>query len=83
MYAIQAIYGKYIMGFSYAASKWRVHRKLILPTFNSRILESFVGVFATKSNIMLRELEGELNKGEFDVFQYVSLCTLDIVCGKS
>ncbi|XP_014204067.1 cytochrome P450 4C1-like [Copidosoma floridanum] len=66
--------------FTAPASKWRVHRKLIMPTFNQRILESFVEVFSAQSGIMVKEMEAELNGGEFEVFNYVTLCTLDIIC---
>ncbi|XP_068989721.1 cytochrome P450 4C1-like isoform X1 [Neodiprion pinetum] len=59
---------------------WRVRRKLIGPTFNLRILESFVTVFAVQSNVMVRKMETELNGEEFLVFDYVSMCTLDIIC---
>ncbi|XP_011315522.1 cytochrome P450 4C1 [Fopius arisanus] len=66
--------------FTAPASKWRVHRKLILPTFNPRILESFVEVFAQQSDIMVRQMKVEIDGDEFDVFNYISLCTLDIIC---
>ncbi|XP_046734901.1 cytochrome P450 4C1-like [Diprion similis] len=66
--------------FTAPASKWRVKRKLIMPTFNSRILESFVEVFAIQSKILVQRMEVELDGDEFDVFDYVSLCTLDIIC---
>lgn len=64
-------------------AKWRVHRKLIAPTFNSRILESFVEIFSAKSEAMVKKMEVELNKEEFNIFHYVSLCTLDIICGEN
>ncbi|KAL7296360.1 hypothetical protein TKK_0010374 [Trichogramma kaykai] len=66
--------------FTAPASKWRVHRKLIMPTFNPRILEGFVEIFAKQANVLVKELRVELDAGEFDIFQYVSLCTLDIIC---
>lgn len=61
---------------------WRVHRKLITPTFNMRVLESFIEVFVRQSNILIRKMEAELDGNEFDVFDYVTRCTLDIICGK-
>ncbi|XP_046467884.2 cytochrome P450 4C1-like isoform X1 [Neodiprion pinetum] len=59
---------------------WRIHRKLIGPTFNLKILESFVSVFAAQSSIMVKKMETELNGGEFVIFKYVSLCAMDIIC---
>nr|ARN17935.1 cytochrome P450-12 [Cephus cinctus] len=66
--------------FTAPASKWRVHRKLILPTFNQKILESFVEVFSAQSQIMVKNMEVEVDGEEFDIFNYISLCTLDIIC---
>ncbi|XP_043277718.1 uncharacterized protein [Venturia canescens] len=66
--------------FTAPADIWRIHRKLIAPTFNAKILESFVEVFAKQSEIMTKLMSKELGGGDFDVFEYVSLCTLDIVC---
>ncbi|KAK0084156.1 hypothetical protein PV326_006394 [Microctonus aethiopoides] len=62
------------------AATWRVHRKIITPTFNARILESFIEVFVEQCKILTKEMEAELEEDEFDVFDYVSRCTLDIVC---
>ncbi|XP_046735164.1 cytochrome P450 4C1-like [Diprion similis] len=66
--------------FTAPAEIWRVHRKLIGPTFNLKILESFVAVFAAQSNVMVKKMEAELNGAEFPVFDYLSKCTLDIIC---
>ncbi|XP_057323256.1 cytochrome P450 4C1-like [Microplitis mediator] len=66
--------------FTAPADKWKVHRKLIMPTFHPRILESFVDIMDKKSEIMVKVMEVELNKDEFDIFTYISLCTLDIIC---
>jgi cytochrome P450 len=63
-------------------STWRVNRKLILPTFNPRILEGFVDVFSAQAQILVRKLAGEEGKGAFDIFHYVNLCSLDIICGE-
>lgn len=54
---------------------------MIMPTFNLRILESFVEVFVRQSEIMVQQMEFEPQGNEIDVFKYVSLCTLDIICG--
>jgi cytochrome P450 len=63
-------------------STWRVNRKLILPSFNPRILEGFVDVFNAQAQILIRKLAEEVGKGAFDVFHYVNLCSLDIICGE-
>ncbi|XP_043285788.1 uncharacterized protein [Venturia canescens] len=63
-----------------SADKWRIHRKLIAPTFNVKILETFVEVFARQSEVMVEQMSKELGGGDFNVFAYVTLCTLDIIC---
>ena len=55
---------------------------MITPTFHFKILENFVEVFADKSKIMLKSLQKELGKEEFDIYPYITRCALDIICGK-
>lgn len=60
--------------------KWRRQRKIITPTFHFKILEQFVNVFNNKSSIFVSKLSK--NQGKvFDVYPYVTLCTLDVICG--
>ncbi|XP_074112944.1 cytochrome P450 4C1-like [Cotesia typhae] len=66
--------------FTAPAKKWKVHRKLIMPTFHSEILESFFDTINKKSEILVRMMEPEINKIEFDILDYISHCVLDIVC---
>ncbi|KAK5638116.1 hypothetical protein RI129_012411 [Pyrocoelia pectoralis] len=66
--------------FTASVPKWKRHRKVIMPTFNQRILDEFVPVFAEQSTILLEQLKKEIGKGNFNVFHYVSRCTLDIIC---
>lgn len=37
-------------------------------------------IFNEQSAILVRKLSSELNKDSFNIFPYVTLCTLDIVC---
>lgn len=62
-------------------NKWRKQRKIITPTFHFKILEQFVNVFNSKSNIFIKKLAG--NKGKIiNIYPFVTLCTLDIICGE-
>lgn len=60
-------------------SKWRSRRKLLTPAFHFKILEDFVDVFNRQSERLVEKLEPMADGREFDVFQYVTLCTLDII----
>lgn len=60
---------------------WRNHRKLIMPTFNKKILDSFVEVFAEQAEVLVEKLKDEIGNGTFDAFKYTSPCTLAAICG--
>ncbi|KAF2885098.1 hypothetical protein ILUMI_21101 [Ignelater luminosus] len=63
-----------------AVPKWKRHRKIIMPTFNQKVLNGFIEIFAEQSEILAKQLENEVGKGTFDVIHYVRRCTLDIIC---
>jgi hypothetical protein len=55
---------------------------MITPTFHLKILESFVEVFSQNSEILVRMLKKEVGSQGFDVYPYITLCALDILCGE-
>ncbi|KAJ8949166.1 hypothetical protein NQ314_008288 [Rhamnusium bicolor] len=59
---------------------WKRHRKIIMPTFNQKILDSFVDIFSQQANVLVEQLKTYSGKEEFDVFHVVYKCTLDIIC---
>lgn len=61
--------------------KWRSHRKMIAPTFHINILKSFVSVFNQNSKNVVEKMKGEMGK-VFDVHDYMSGVTVDILLGK-
>uniref|UniRef100_A0A1A9UXF2 Cytochrome P450 n=1 Tax=Glossina austeni TaxID=7395 RepID=A0A1A9UXF2_GLOAU len=60
--------------------KWHSRRKILTPAFHFKILDDFIDVFNEQSFILTRKLEREVGSEAFNVFPYVTLCTLDIVC---
>ncbi|KFP18953.1 cytochrome P450 4V2 [Egretta garzetta] len=60
--------------------KWRSRRKMITPTFHFTILTDFLEVMNEQGIILLEKLEKHVDKEPFDVFLYVTLCALDIIC---
>lgn len=66
--------------FTSPAAKWRIHRRLIMPAFNPKILQSFVEIFDKHSRILVKNLESEIDGEEFDVFKLISVCTLNTIC---
>lgn len=63
-------------------SKWHSRRKILTPAFHFKILEDFIDVFHDHSSMLVTKLSNEIGKDSFNIFPYVTLCTLDIVCGK-
>ncbi|UYV77774.1 CYP4V2 [Cordylochernes scorpioides] len=64
-----------------AGSRWKSHRKMITPSFHFRILEDFVPVFNEQSRVLASKLDAT-NGSKVDILPYMSLCSLDIICGK-
>ncbi|XP_055908731.1 cytochrome P450 4c3 [Eupeodes corollae] len=60
--------------------KWHSRRKILTPAFHFKILDDFIDVFNEQSLILSKKLESEINNDSFNIFPYVTLCTLDIVC---
>ncbi|XP_055382123.1 cytochrome P450 4c3 [Condylostylus longicornis] len=60
--------------------KWHTRRKILTPAFHFKILDDFIDVFNEQSVILANKLDKELNSNSFNIFPYVTLCTLDIIC---
>lgn len=65
-----------------AGAFWKPIRKLLNPSFNLKILQSFVPIFNEKTNIMIENLDKEAGNPWFDIGAYMHACTLDMVCGE-
>ena len=60
-----------------------MRRKLLTPTFHFRILNDFQQVFNEQARILAAKLSDEVvGKGTTDIFPYITLCALDIICGR-
>nr|QST15030.1 CYP4C33-like protein 1 [Diaphanosoma celebensis] len=62
-------------------TKWFGRRKMLTPAFHFKILEDFAHVFNEQSQILVSKLNETLrNERELDIYQYITRCTLDIIC---
>lgn len=60
---------------------WRSHRKMIAPAFHQNVLKSFIGTFNSNSLNVVRRMKKDIGK-VFDVHDYMSETTVDILLGK-
>ncbi|KAJ8916518.1 hypothetical protein NQ315_000160 [Exocentrus adspersus] len=58
--------------------KWRKHRKAIMPSFNQKVLDSFVDVFAEQASVFNEIIKKHSGKKNLQLD--FSALTLDIIC---
>ena len=61
--------------------KWKIRRKLLTPTFHFKILHDFVHVFNDQTRILLEKLNQHADGKPYNIFNDITLCALDIICG--
>lgn len=54
---------------------------MLNPVFNVQQLQTYVTLFENPIKILIEKLKCETGNDGFDVLPYLSLCTLDIICG--
>lgn len=59
---------------------WKPQRKLLNPTFNNKILLSFIPVFNEKSETLTKVLDKLVGEKAFDIYKQMLACTLEMVC---
>ncbi|XP_055540776.1 probable cytochrome P450 313a4 isoform X2 [Wyeomyia smithii] len=62
---------------------WKQYRKILNPAFNRKILVRFISIFEKCSQIMTERMSTQVDCGEFDVFQFASNATLQMICQSS
>ncbi|CAH0407648.1 unnamed protein product [Chilo suppressalis] len=58
---------------------WRRRRKILVPAFSPKIVESFVKIFTQQSETLVKKLSNQVEKGKFSVWPFLSTYTLDSV----
>lgn len=61
---------------------WKTHRKWLNPCFSLKILQSYIPIFNEQSAIMMNNLRGKLTAGDFNFYEFMDACTLDMICRK-
>lgn len=62
--------------------KWHNRRKALTPAFHFKILEKFIKIFENNSQILVNQLKPKADGQMVDMHNYISLTTLDIICGR-
>mgnify|MGYP005983947531 FL=1 len=62
---------------------WKKHRKILTPAFHFEILKEFVPVFESVGDVLIENLAKCEGTPSCDLDPFVTLCTLDIICGKN
>ncbi|XP_042210514.1 cytochrome P450 4C1-like isoform X2 [Homarus americanus] len=64
---------------SSSGSHWHIRRKQLTPAFHFKILEDFIDVFNSQSQKLVRKLEQKADGHPFDIYPYITHCSLDII----
>ncbi|XP_026756515.2 cytochrome P450 4g15-like isoform X2 [Galleria mellonella] len=57
---------------------WKRQRRALVPIFANRVIEDYIEVFHNEAVTLVKQLDENLGKPEFDVFKHITSCTLDI-----
>lgn len=60
---------------------WKPQRKELSKSFHLSIIQSFIPIFNSKAELLVRNVGRKIGNGDFDLTKYTSPCTLDIACG--
>lgn len=60
---------------------WRIRRKILVPAFSPKIVETFVEVFSEQSEKLAKQLQKCNHVGKFSIWPFLSSYSLDAVCG--
>ncbi|KAK7793718.1 hypothetical protein R5R35_007874 [Gryllus longicercus] len=60
--------------------KWRSRRKALTPAFHFKIIDQFVPVFNSCSDVFVQQMRARVGAKGFDVWEDVKLLTLDVIC---
>jgi len=60
-------------------AKWKSRRRLITPAFHFDILKRFLEVMNEQTDVLLDLIASKSEQGHVEVFELITLCTLDII----
>ncbi|XP_025419157.1 cytochrome P450 4C1-like isoform X2 [Sipha flava] len=67
--------------FSAPVDKWRLHRRIIAPVFNNKLMKHLFPVFHEKNEILIKKISIEVDKTQpFNLWDYIASTSLDTIC---
>lgn len=69
--------------FEYSADRWKHERKLFNHTFGVSVLQSYVPIFNKCIEQSFTQLDEQVDKGEFDIHDYVTEVMMTAILSKS
>uniref|UniRef100_A0A0A9WEL4 Cytochrome P450 4c3 n=1 Tax=Lygus hesperus TaxID=30085 RepID=A0A0A9WEL4_LYGHE len=60
--------------------QWHSRRRILTPSFHFKILDHFVTIFVEQSLILKDRLSSHVDEDAFNIFPFITRCTLDIIC---
>jgi len=72
----------HVLFFCFKGSKWQTRRKLLTSAFHFKSIDLYNRSVNSHSRVLAKKLLEACNKNEkIDIKEYVTLCSLDILCG--
>lgn len=65
--------------FTSPVKRWKAHRRALSPTFNQKILDSFMDTFNEQGQILVKCLKQDVGQ-DFDILERFSRLALDNIC---
>lgn len=68
--------------FRVKGNDWRVHRKLLNPSFSYNVTNKFVPIFNKHLRNMCKLLDAKCGQPAFDILLILKTIAMDMICGK-
>lgn len=60
--------------------KWKSRRRFLTPTFHNSVIESYIETMDKHALQLVEDLKDKLDTDSIDLYPFVNMCTLNIVC---
>lgn len=64
-----------------SGQKFQQHKKILVQTFHVNNLKQYMPIYNDSAGLLMKNVEHKLGLEEFDIYQYLSLCTMHTFLG--